>query len=372
MRRIVLALAVGVALCCAPPQAAAAPKRGCGPKVGLTVWQSATIRVFFTEKGAARSYYACWRRGHGKTALLGSGAVGPAGAIGRFRLRGRYLAYVHTTCGGSSCHFVVDVLDVKRRTSLVSTDSVSGEVRTLLATRGGAAAFLAVTPDRRERFVQKLDRLGVEEIARGPGVRALTLHGGRLHWWNGMLERDDHIAHVRTCGPLRRAQTIGLNRHLRVYSKGPDEEGRYRSTYACLLGGGRPLFLGADDPPSTGYSYHDDFQLAGHHVFWVEYGCYATLGCDTTVHVADVVKRRRKRSGRLGSEPLQIYPNNRGFAAELYSPTDGFPDYRLYGFDSTGEHLLDSGPKIEPDSIRVFADAVVWRNDGVEHSAPLR
>jgi hypothetical protein len=63
-----------------------------------------------------------------------------------------------------------------------------------------------------------------------------------------------------------------------------------------------------------------------------------------------------------------IYPNRRGFAAELFSSTP----YKLYSFDSWGEMLLDESAGIDPRSIVVYGDAVVWRDNGEQRSAPLR
>jgi hypothetical protein len=67
-----------------------------------------------------------------------------------------------------------------------------------------------------------------------------------------------------------------------------------------------------------------------------------------------------------------VYPNARGFAAERFTSPYEPRDYALYRFDSQGEDLLDSGPGIDPRSISVFADALVWRHDGEQRSAPLR
>jgi hypothetical protein len=102
---------------------------------------------------------------------------------------------------------------------------------------------------------------------------------------------------------------------------------------------------------------------------WLEYGCYT--GCLARIHSADV-RRRTKRSGSGFHDVPTVFANERGFAAELV-PSEGTPrSYSILGFDSTGERLLDEGEGIDPSSIAVFADAVVWRHDGEQRSAPLR
>jgi hypothetical protein len=351
-------------LLCAAPSAEAVPKRDCGPKSAHTVSQSATIRVFSANK----RYYACWRRAAGKPVLLAEGKVEPPDSIGRFLLRGRFLTYTYTSCSPTGCHFSVEVLNVERRAAVISTGALLGSLRALVATRGGAAAFLAA--DGQDRYVQKLDSLGVEEIDRGEGVHSLTLHGGRLHWLNGTMQRDDHIAHVRRCGPIKGAQTEALTRNVRVYSTDPFQDDEYM-TFACLLGGGKPLFLSADDPPSTGFTYNFDFQPIGKRVLWLEYQCYAGQGCATRIHRADLTTRK-KLAGDWSWDERSVYPNARGFAAELLRSEESPPNYTLYAFGSAGETLLDKGPGIDPASVRVFTDSVVWRKDGEERRAPLR
>ncbi|MEA2412251.1 MAG: hypothetical protein QOC77_2812 [Thermoleophilaceae bacterium] len=154
-----------------------------------------------------------------------------------------------------------------------------------------------------------------------------------------------------------------------MYYTDPFDDGEETRSYACLLGGGAPLFLGQDSPLSTSYSYHYDFQLRVDHVVWLEYGCY--MGCLARIHSADV-RRRTKRSGSGFHDVPTVFANERGFAAELV-PSEGTPrSYSILGFDSTGERLLDEGEGIDPSSIAVFADAVVWRHDGEQRSAPLR
>jgi hypothetical protein len=358
VRWCVAALAV-LAVAAAP--AGAARKPGCGPGAARTVKQSSTIRVFVQK----RAYFACWRRSHGTPVDLADGAIGP------IRLRGRFLTFATPSACAHGCEFDVTILDVERRAAVVYAYELPGILRTLVATRGGAAAFLA--DNGSEQYVEKLDSLGPEEIDRGPDVRALTLHRGRLHWIHGNVARDDHIAHVRRCGRVDDTQTLALSRNARVYSTPQSTDyGTYRY-YGCLLGGGKPLFLSSEDAvPSTARAYPDLFQLAGHHVFWFEYSCYLG-GCTTELRTADLVERA-KRSGDLHSRQgdPSLYPNRRGFAGLLYPPTDGFPDYQLYGFDSAGQRLLDESAGIDPSSIAVYPDALVWRDNGELRSAPLR
>lgn len=356
MRWIVAALAVGLLM--AAPAHATRP-RNCGPSSAPTVAESSTIRVY----GAKQDFSACWRRSRVKPVELYHGA------LRALRLRGRFLAYVSRSCY-DTCGFVVDIIDVKRGVSVESTDPLQGRVRTLVATRGGAAAFLV--HDAATNYIQKLDSLGPEEIDRGPGVHSLTLHRGRLHWLNGTARRDDHIAHSRRCGPTTDTHTEALNRNVRAYyTPRFTEYGTYHHS-ACLLGGGKPFFLEDEDAyPSTSTSYPDGFKAVGHYVFWLQMHCIQE-GCTATLHTADVAKRRQ-REGQLHSRgQTTFYPNRRGYAALFDPPSPGFPDAYLYAFDSAGERLLDQGPGIDPASIVVYDDAVVWRDNGQLRSAPLR
>jgi hypothetical protein len=356
------------------PSTASASRPDCGPDSGRTIERSAAVRVYYTQHGASKDYYACWRRTHGKPLSLTDGGLERPEFLNRFRLRGRYLTFVHTSCSRvTGCDsFSVETIDVEARSFVAYAEDLLGGVRTLVATRGGAAAFLA-SDGHGVQYVQKLDSLGVEEIDRGPDVHSLTLHGGRLHWLHGEQPRDDHIAHVRRCGPTKGAYTQVLSRRIRVYVTDPFGDQNYHS-YACLLGGGKPFFLGEDLYGNHLYDSHEDFRPVGEHLFWFEYDC-GPSECVITLHSADL-SERTKRDGRgfhtFGRDVPTLFPNSGGFAAVLYrgylSPTD----YWLYSFDSRGEELIDSGPGIDPESIRVYPDAIAWRHDGEERSAPLR
>src|SRR3954454_18978889 len=310
MRWIAIALAT-LLLAAAP--ADAARTRSCGPKSAPTVAQSSTIRVY----GKEQDFAACWRRSRVKPVDLYYGALGP------LRLRGRYVAYVSRSCA-DGCGLRLEIVDVKRGESVESTDVLPGTVRTLVATRGGAAAFLV--DDKGTRYIQKIDSLGPEEIDRGPEVHSLTLHGGRLQWLHATTRRDDHIAHTRPCGSINDTHTVALSRTVRAYYTPRFSEEDPYSHYACLLGGGRPFFLGDEESyPSTATSYLVDFQVAGNFVFWLDMGCYQG-GCTTTLHTADVAKRRQ-REGQLHSRgATTFYPNRRGFAALFEAPSHDFPD----------------------------------------------
>jgi hypothetical protein len=368
MARIMLALVTAATLLL--PATASARPHDCGPASARTILRSAAVRVYYTQRGAKKDYFACWRRTHGKPVNLTDGGIERPEFVSQFRLRGRYITFVYTSCApGSGCDsFVVHTFDVKARRGVAATDYLEGRVVTLVATRGGAAAFLATNSGG--RYIQRLDSLGVEQVDSGADLRSLTLHGSRLHWLHGTEPRDEHIAHVRRCGPVRHADTVALSTRIRVYSIYPYGDGEEARSYACLLGGGAPLFLGQDSPLSTLYSYHYDFHLRGHHVVWLEYECY--MGCVAKIHSADL-QRRTKRAGKgYHDEPTAVLVNSRGFAAELLRSEDSATSYKILGFDSRGETQLDPGPGIDPNSIAIFADAVVWRHDGELRSAPLR
>jgi hypothetical protein len=302
--------------------------------------------------------------------MITDGGISRPEFVNLFRLRGRYVTFVYVQCSAvTGCDsFVVQTVDVKARRGVVSTDYLDGRVVKLVATRGGAAAFLAATDGG--QYIQKLDSLGVEEIDSGPGVRSLTLHRGRLHWLNGKQAHDDHIAHVRRCGPVgRHVDTLALSKRVRVYSTYTDDDGEEARSYACLLGGGAPLFLGQDSPISTVYSYHYDFQLRGHHVVWLEYDCFTD--CHAKIHSADL-QARTKRAGKNFHEVPAVLVNSRGFAAELLRSENQGTSYTLLAFDSTGERQVDEGEGIDPNSVTVTAEAMFWRHDGELRSEPLR
>lgn len=347
--------------------AAAVPKRDCGARAAHTLKRNQSVRVFYTERrGHVRRYYACVRGASAKPVLLGYGDVQPPDTIGRFVLRGHYVTYVYRGCSAlGGCDFLLNLLDVKSRAE-VPTGYLRGSIDVIVATPGGAAAFLATTEDGREHYIQKLDSLGVSEIARGPNVRALTLRGSRLHWQNGTRERSEPAAHVQRCGPIKGATTVALGRSARVYQVDPYGEYEYES-WGCLLPGGKPMFLGTDQPGNTAHGYHGYFQIVNGYVGWLEYECGPDF-CVTQLHIADL-RSRRVRSGQWHGGAPFIFVNGRGFAAELIRARDYAPGDKLFSLDSTGEQLLDSGTGI--DSVSIGADAVRWRHDGELRMAPL-
>jgi hypothetical protein len=348
------------------PATASARPPDCGPGAARTVQQSAAVRVFFVKTGSTRHYYACWRRTGGKPLQLVYNGVEAPTSVGRFLIRGRFLAFVYTDCQPECAYLEVSLVDVKRRRFVVFAKEAYGSIRTLVATRGGAAAFLAADGDG--QYVERLDSLGITELDRGAGVRSLSLRGSHLHWLHGSQDRDDHIVNVRRCGPGTGAITQALSRRIRVYTIDPDHDDEGFVSYACLLGGGKPLLLGNDKEP---FGYLDDFQLRGDHVVWLENRC-PTDECVARIHSADLRGRTTRAGERFHTVP-QVFPNRRGFAAELtVDYYTGPARYELLGFDSSGERVLDKGTGIDPDSIVIFDDAVTWRHDGDQRRAPLR
>src|SRR4051812_27113903 len=101
MGRVLIAVAAAMMLL---PATASARPRDCGPASARTVEQSAAVRIYFTEHGATKHYYACWRRAHGKPVSLTYGGIERPEFLNRFRLRGRYVTFVYTSCApGSGC-----------------------------------------------------------------------------------------------------------------------------------------------------------------------------------------------------------------------------------------------------------------------------
>jgi hypothetical protein len=362
-----LAATLLLTLAAAAAPAGAAAKRDCGSRAAHTVKRNQYVRVFFTERPQhIRRYYACMRGGAAKPVLLGYGDVQAPERIGRLLLRRHYVTYVHRRCSSlGGCDFLVKLLNVRSRAEIVS-DYLFGSIDVIVATPGGAAAFLATTRDGSEHYIQKLDSLGVSEIDRGPNVRALTLRGSRLHWLNGVRERSEPAAHVQRCGPIKGAWTVALDRSARVYRVDPYGEYEYES-WGCLLPGGKPMLLGTDRPGNTAHGGHGYFQIVNGYVGWLEYDCGPDF-CLTQLHIADL-RRRRVRSGQWHGGAPFIFLNRRGFAAELILARDYAPGDKLFSLDSTGEQLLDSGPGI--DSVSIDADAVRWRHDGEPRMAPL-
>jgi hypothetical protein len=139
-----------VVLVVAAVPADGAHKPDCGASRARTVKQSSAIRVFVQK----RAYFACWRPRHGTPVDLADGAIGP------IRLRGRFLTFATPSACAHGCEFDVTILDVERRAAVVYAYELPGILRTLVATRGGAAAFLA--DNGSEQYVEKLESLGPE------------------------------------------------------------------------------------------------------------------------------------------------------------------------------------------------------------------
>jgi hypothetical protein len=244
-------------------------------------------------------------------------------------------------------------------------------------TRRGQAAALLAMPDGSERFIVRLDTMGVTEIDRAPDLRDLRLRGTRLHWLHEGAPRSARAAHGRRCGPAHGATPVALTKDVRVYyiySALYDEE--YYDYFACLRPGGKPIKLTRTDQTiySGSSSSTDDVKglaFAGPLLAFSQVGC--GLGnCYSTVTVVDVGRRRKVRKESVGGDAVDVVVSAKGSAAALvaYEYSGGLPsDSAVLKFDAAGQTQLDHGPDVH--SLTFDGSLLHWLSGSEERSAPL-
>jgi hypothetical protein len=189
-------------------------------------------------------------------------------------------------------------------------------------------------------------------------------------------------SHQRRCFP-HGAQTIALNRHVRVYSIPEYVEGvRIESpgTYACLRHRGTTLALAPTNPELLSEELHH-ITLAGAIVAFVDSQNYAGARCDV-IKVIDVARRRTvlfvSNVGCGGKAPVAAQATDRvvnehGSVAWIMHTwmrhasgaitTVGFEVHSETTSGSTA--LLDSGTDIAPESLRLARGGEVsWLDAG--------
>src|SRR3954454_1164694 len=166
--RWTLTVAALMAVLVAAGPASAAGRASCGPRDAFTVKSNRQLRVYDTVgPGAGVTYYVCARGRGGKAIQLSDAPFTSSSNMALLLLRGRYLVYVKTYCSDSgACPDDVGWVDVRNGVQNRAREARAG-VDTVVATRAGAAAFLATADDGRERYIEKIDSLGVTELDRG-------------------------------------------------------------------------------------------------------------------------------------------------------------------------------------------------------------
>jgi hypothetical protein len=369
MGRVALAAVLaGLATTMPTNPAQAATTAGCGPKSATTVSRNRLVRLYFTRtRPGKKRYYAC-ALPHGKPTLLGD-------ALDHVLLRGRYVSVAANGCDTGGCSFYVEVTDVLRGDTVASETGPPGRARKLVASPRGEAAVLGVAPGGDERYVVKIDDLGLSEIDRGPEVNKLTLGGRTLHWLHGGEKRTAPIAHVSRCGP-RDAPSVALGGRIRVYV-------RYVSTadqdfadyYACRRPGGKSVKLArVDDTIYSGSTGSEDiyaFVFSGDFVAFSVEGC--SLGdCVSDFSVFDVRHGRRvHRATDLRGSVQTVVLTPRGQAGALVdNPTFQPPATYVVKFDSSGQQEVDRGPDLR--DLTLDGNTLRWSNGSEPRSAELR
>jgi hypothetical protein len=270
------------------------------------------------------------------------------------------------------------VLDVLRAQSVAQTGITYGSLEDLVATRHGEAALLATPPDRGERYLLRLDSLGISELARGPDVRALRVRGARLHWREGVAERSAPTANGRRCGRTRGVTNVQLGRDIRVYSvyrSSEDREEEYDDYYACLRPGGRPLRIAHVDV--TVYSSSccpteepGAFVFSGRVVAFAAVGCSGAFGCSSELRSFDVGRRRRVREARLTGAVSTVVASPSGNVAALVGgSSSNETEERVVRVDQAGFAELDRGEDLR--DLTLDGASLRWLHGGESRTAEL-
>ena len=165
---------------------------------------------------------------------------------------------------------------------------------------------------------------------------------------------------------LRDAKALVLTRTI--------EEGLGESfqVYGCLRSRKRPVLVNAVGYDQYSSSSITAIGLNGTFVATSSSGGVIDGSCYAHMLVYSLVRRRAKHSWRIdGSESTgcpgidTFVMGPRGRAAFMEGGR------RLHKFDATGEHLIDEGDGIDPDSIAIQGGSVVWTHSGETRSHPL-
>lgn len=147
--------------------------------------------------------------------------------------------------------------------------------------------------------------------------------------------------------------------------------------WGCVTGVGRRFLLAADVDGIDGS--WNALHLAGS---YAAYGAYEANNCSRymtcppgyqpTIFTGIVDLRTGAHHQSMGAEPVNdgaLVVIRSGAAAWVISSATG---YEVRAYDRhAGERALDSGPGIDPNSLRVSGSTVSWTNAGIRHSAQI-
>jgi hypothetical protein len=275
----------------------------------------------------------CLRRSGGRTKLavrVDDEDVFAYGAWGHIVLRGAFVAYRwHFELSGQ----VTDSLRVVHlRSGSRRSTPYAPPLRALLLSATGGLAYLS------DDGLWAADGGGVRRLA-GPDVdrSSISLSGSTLRWPGG----EALVAGGTTCEP-RLAPSLAWDDVGRAYDLGPSGS---RVLYACLWARSRRIRLSA--------APHAQVEIAGRFVAWTEAGI---------VVVRDLIRGREVRPAA-------------GTVLELAVGGDGLVAWAQPGriLATRGTIALEVGTgDVDPGSLVVRSGTVLWRQDGVERSAPVR
>jgi hypothetical protein len=182
----------------------------------------------------------------------------------------------------------------------------------------------------------------------------------------------------RTCHP-RHAYTMVANRQVRVYAVVHPYD--YRDVFACYRRTGKRFELGTFDPHDVDYPYHVTVRLSRRMVGWISSyddrygnGWYDIYVRDARTHALLHHARQEGNSedpgGSWNADALVM--DRAGSIAWIAtgSNPDRTYNYEVFKSDTTrAEQTLDSGPEIDPKSLRRDGKTVTWVKGGSTRTA---
>jgi hypothetical protein len=230
--------------------------------------------------------------------------------------------------------------------------------RVALVPGGRARIALRLLPNGMHRFAQSgLERLGELTFRDTAGRRSTVsvVFSVRVSCRTG--------ATVARAGPARLFRIVSVG------------------VYGCERPAARPWLL-ASELDGVEVDRVEHVRIAGDVVAYAEYGGFKCSG--GSVNVFDLRAGRLLRSrpttnaiGPLASgctstaRALRLVVRPSGAVAWTEAPGDA-GNVTVRALDHAGDRLLDSGPAIDPQSLRLGAGTVTWTDAGQPRSAPLR
>lgn len=188
------------------------------------------------------------------------------------------------------------------------------------------------------------------------------------------------------CGPAN-AKTLLADRRVRIYSQLKPGSREAPLIYGCLVSSGKSRKL-SPLPRRSGRGaplMEAPFAL---NAPWVAGAVHQQTGLDTsriTVGARDLRSGRRRSCAVGGGDHS---PRSRGNVKEIVLKQNGslawsghgrigdapggqFPLPEVVACDSSGEHLLDSGPGVDLHSLKLQGSRLTWTDSGETRSALL-